>query len=117
MSNEHERILAWQKADALAIAIFKVVRTFPQGESTVGPSLRRAGLAVPTEIATANSLKGTDDSFRHARRAIAASSEIQYLLHFSVRIGYLKEATYKKIEAPVDELVDLVWDFNQALQL
>lgn len=117
MSKEHERILAWQKADALAVAIFKVVRAFPQGEGTVGPALRRAALAVPTEVAVAHGLRGNSEAFEHARRAIAAANEIQYLLHFSVRIGYLKEGTYQKIQGPVEELTELVGDFHQALQL
>ena len=117
MAKEHERILAWQKADALAVAIFKIVRGFPQGENTIGPALRKAVLSVPAQITVANGLRGRAEAFRCAQQAITGVVEVDYLLRFALRMGYLKDSIFEKIKGPVEELLDLVWDFHQALEL
>ncbi len=113
----YKRVLAWQKADELAFACFRLTRLFPQGESTLGPDIRKASMLVPARIAVAHTLRGKDAAYDLVLEALVAIKELEQMLSFALKMKYCKEATLEKIESLRSEVDWLVGDFYSALDL
>lgn len=78
----YKGLKVWQKADELAIEVYKITREFPKDEIYgITSPLRRAALSVPTNFVNI---------------AIGSMAETEYLLDFSKRIGYLNDEDYRR---------------------
>ena len=113
----YRRVLAWQKADELAFACFRLARVFPPQESTIGPEVRRVSLQIPSRVAVAHTLRGKDEAYELVCEAMVAVKELEQLLSFAKKLKYAKEATIDKIEALRSEVDWLLSDFYSALGL
>jgi len=113
----YKRVLAWQKADELAFACWRLARVFPPQESTLGPEIRRTALSIPSRVAVAHTLRGKSDAYPVARDALVAVKELEQLLSFARKLKYAKDATIDKIESLRDEVDWLLTDFYSALEL
>ena len=108
----YKDLKVWQKADNLAIEIYKITKTFPKEEIYgLTSQLRRAGLSIPTNIVEGYTRKGDKELSRFVSIAIGSMAETEYLLDVSKRLGYMKETEFEKIEALRDEVGKLLWTF------
>jgi four helix bundle protein len=108
----YKDLIVWQKADELAIEIYKATRSFPKEEIYgLTSQIRRAALSVPTNITEGYSRKGDKELARFVNISIGSLAETEYLLDFSMRLGYFKENEYKRIEAMRKEVGKLLWSF------
>ncbi len=99
MGRDFKKIKAWQYADDLAVLIYNKSKSFPKEEVYgIISQLRRAAVSVPTNIAEGSGRKQGKDHLRFLLIARGSMSEVEYLLHFSKRIGYLKETDYEHLE-------------------
>ena len=87
----YRKLLVWQRADELAVAVYQATKTFP-GDEIYGitSQLRRAALSVPTNI-------------------------VEYLLGFCRRLGYLNEQQYQFLEEKRQSVGGLLWNFYRSL--
>ena len=113
----YRRVLAWQKADELAYACFRLSRVFPPQESVLGPEIRRTSLIIPSRVAVAHALRGKEEAYPLIREAMVAVKELEQLLSFARKLKYAKEATLAKIESLRSEVDWLLNDFYSALAL
>ena len=113
----YKRVLAWQKAEELAFACYRLGRVFPPQESTLGPEIRRVSLLIPSRVAVAHTLRGKEEAYSLVREAMVAVKELEQLLSFARKLKYAKEATLDKIEALRSEVDWLLTDFHSALGL
>jgi four helix bundle protein len=109
---DYKELIVWQKADELAIEIYKISKHFPKDELYgLTSQIRRAALSIPTNIVEGYARKGDKELARFANIAIGSLAETEYLLDFSKRLGCLDEKEYTRIEYLRSEVGKLLWNF------
>jgi four helix bundle protein len=97
MSHSHTNLIAWQKAKALAVEIYRVTDRFPRSELYgLTSQLRRAAVSVASNIAEGQGrvTKGEFVQFLgHARGSIL---EIETQLAIAVDLGYVSPQQYQR---------------------
>ena len=112
----YKDLKVWQKADELALVIYRVTRYFPKDELyALTSQLRRAALSVPTNIVEGYARKGDKELSRFITIAIGSLAEVEYLLSFSRRLEYLTEEAYQEVETLRNEVGRLLWSFYRKL--
>ncbi len=112
----YKNLKVWQKADELALVIYRVTRYFPKDELYgLTSQLRRAALSVPTNIVEGYARKGDKELSRFITIAIGSLAEVEYLLSFSRRLEYLTEDAYQEVETLRNEVGRLLWSFYKKL--
>ena len=103
MSLPHHKLIAWQRADDLFIAVHRMTyQHFPPGEKyELGSQLRKSAYSVPTNIVEGNARDTVPDKIRFFNFASASLSETGYGLHAAHRLGYLSDSLYSQFEAQV----------------
>jgi len=99
MVRDFKNIRAWQYADDLAVLVCSQTKSFPKEELYgMTSQLRRAAISVPANIAEGASRKSRTEYLHFPNIAKGSMAEIEYLLHFSKRVGYLRNNEYEKLE-------------------
>jgi four helix bundle protein len=108
----YKDLIVWQKADTLAIKVYKATKKFPKDEKYgITSQIRRAALSIPTNVVEGYARKGDKELARFVSIAIGSAAETEYLLDFSQRLGYLSEHDYKQLDALRSEVGKLLWSF------
>jgi len=112
----YKDLIVWQKADILALEIYKTTKKFPKDELYgITSQLRRAALSVPTNIVEGYARKGDKELARFVNIAIGSLAETEYLLTFAQRLGYLEAKDYEKLSSLRSEVGKLLWKFYQTV--
>jgi four helix bundle protein len=103
MSQRHENVIAWQRADDLCVAIYKLTETkFPRSERFgLTSQLRRASYSVAANIVEGFAFESDAAKLRFLRIAAASLAEVGYGVHLSVRLGYLSASGGDGIAAQI----------------
>lgn len=110
----YKDLRVWQKADELAVQVYRITQEFPREELYgLTSQIRRAVLSIPTNIAEGYARKGDKELARYIAIAIGSMAETEYLLDFSKRLGYLKEQDFVETERIRDEVGKLLWSFSK----
>jgi len=113
----YKNLNVWQKADYLAFEIYKITKNFPKEELYgLTSQLRRASLSIPTNIVEGYSKKGDKELARFINISLGSLAEVEYLLDFSGRLGYLNEEDYHRIDTLRDHVGKLLWNFYKKLE-
>ena len=113
----YKDLKVWQKADELALEIYKITKAFPKDELYgLTSQIRRAALSVPTNIVEGYARKGDKELARFINIAIGSLAETEYLLDFSRRLGYLKDEHYRRISTLREEVGKLLWNFYKKVR-
>lgn len=96
---DYRKIQAWQQADELAVAVYKVTAGFPREERYgLTSQVRRAAISVAANIVE-GSARGTQKDYLHfLHMARGSSSEVQYLIHLAGRLSYIDNVDRKELE-------------------
>ena len=112
----YRKLIVWQKADELAYQVYANTKDFPKEEIYgITSQLRRAALSIPTNIVEGYGRQGKKELKHFVNIALGSLSETEYLLGFSLRLNYLKQDNYDKIENLRQEVGKLLWKFYVAL--
>ena len=112
----YKSLIVWQKADKLAFAIYRITEDFPKAELFgMISQLRRAALSVPTNIVEGYNRHGSRELNRFMEISLGSLAEVEYLLDFSKRLGYVKAGTVE-IDGLIVETGKLLWAFKAALK-
>jgi four helix bundle protein len=113
----YKQLLVWQKSDDLAFEIYRATKHFPKDEIySLSSQLRRAALSIPTNIVEGYSRKGDKELARFINISIGSLAEVEYLLTFSKRLGYLPHHDYLKIEELRSQVGKLLWNFYKKIR-
>lgn len=116
MSASYKNLRVWKKADELAFRVYEVTNNFPSKEQFgIISQLRRAALSVPTNIVEGVGRTGRLDTKRFVNIAIGSIFEVEYLLDFSRRLGYVDINEFKAIDGIRQDTGALLWKFYQCL--
>jgi four helix bundle protein len=108
----YKRLKVWQKADQFAYEVYKITKPFPKEEAFgLTAQLRRAALAIPTNIVEGYSRRGDRELGRFLNMAFGSLCEAKYFIQFAARLGYIEQKKIKQIQVSGDELGRLLWGF------
>lgn len=95
MTQRHENLVAWQRADDLFIRIHKTALALPAHERfELGSQLRRAAFSVPCNIVEGYARRSRRERLHYLNIAEASLAEVGYCLHVASRLGYLRPEEY-----------------------
>ncbi len=112
----YKKLLAWQRADALAFSIYQLTGKFPKSEVyALTSQLRRAALSVPTNIVEGYARNGKPEFKRFLVIALGSLAEVKYLISFSVRLQYVAETDSDRVFVLLEETGQLLWKLYTSL--
>ena len=112
----YRKLIVWQKADELAYQIYLVTKLFPKDERFgLTSQLRRAALSVPTNIVEGSGRQNKGELRYFLNVALGSIFEVEYLLNFCSKLGYLKETESRRLENARQYVGALLWKFYKAL--
>ena len=110
-------LIVWQKAMALAVAIYEQTRTFPREEAYgLTSQLRRAAVSVPSNIAEGQGRTTTNDFLRFLGIAAGSLQEMETQLILAARLGYLAEPNQAQLLDQCREVARLLQGLINSLR-
>lgn len=118
MARDFRKIVAWQKADDLAYAIYNITAKFfpPEEKYGLTSQLRRAAVSVPANIAEGSGRRTLKDFLRFLYYAQGSLSEVEHYLHFAHRLAYFDEETFTRLESQRAEVGRVLNGFIGSIQ-
>ena len=112
----YRKLIVWQRADELALAIYLATKRFPSEELYgVTSQLRRAALSIPTNIVEGSARQGQRELKRFVSIALGSLAEVEYLVNFSCRLGYLTTSQFEELDGIRRRVGSLLWKFYLSL--
>lgn len=98
MTQRFEDIIAWQKAHALVIMVYKTTRNFPDYERFgLCSQFQRAAVSIAANIAEGYKKLSKADKLRFMNIAQGSLEECRYYCILSRDIGYIDLQTYENL--------------------
>ena len=114
---DYTKILAWQKADDLTVAVYEATKSFPKDEAyALTSQLRRAAYSVPANIVEGASRNSKKDYLHFLYIARGSLNETRYFLHLAHRLGYWADAPYTALIDQADETARTLTGLIQAVE-
>jgi len=114
--NGYKKLVVWKKSDALAYELYMMTKKFPREELYgITSQLRRAALSVPTNLAEGCGRQGRKELRQFCNVSLGSLAEVEYLLDFSRRLGYLDEAEHDQFQRQRHEVGALLWNLHRSL--
>jgi len=112
----YKKLFAWQKADELAFQVYKATEMFPREETYgVKSQLRRAALSVPTNLVEGNGRQGRKEFKQYVNIALGSLSEVEYLLDFSLKLGYFSTEQHEALCSVRNSVGGLLWKLHKSI--
>jgi len=108
-------LIAWQKADMLASKVYEITMNFPKSEIYgLTSQLRRAALSVPTNIVEGFAKNNKKEFCRYLGISLGSLAEVEYLLGFAFKQGFIKEKDYNALVDLRQECGKYIWRLLQS---
>lgn len=89
------QLIAWQKAHALTLDIYRITSTFPRDERYgITDQLRRAVSSTSAQLVEGSRMPTAPHRKLYFDRAYASLAEVDYFLELSYDLGYLSKEQY-----------------------
>jgi len=100
MPRNFRSLIAWQRADTLAVAIYQITTAeFPREEKYgLTAQIRQAAVSVAANIAEGCGRESRLDFRRFLVMAQGSLFEVEYYLLLAHRLGFINEQTYTRME-------------------
>lgn len=109
MSGSYRDLVAWQKAMALVTDIYGVTESFPAREMYgLTNQLRRAAVAVPSDIAEGKGRISKKEFVQMLSRARGSVLEVQTQIEIAHNLRFLVEEAFHDLLAKADEVGRLI---------
>jgi four helix bundle protein len=115
---DYTKIIAWQKADDMTVAVYSASRSFPREEVyALTSQLRRAAYSVPANIVEGATRDSKKDYLHFLYIARGSLAEARYFVHLAHRLEYLSEAERNQLLAHTDETFRTLAGLIKAVEL
>ncbi|MCK4644477.1 four helix bundle protein [bacterium] len=112
----YRKLIVWQKADEMAYQVYLATKNFPKEENYgITSQLRRAALSVPTNIVEGFGRQGKKEFKYFLNISLGSLAETEYLIDFSLRLGYFDIDTQKKLQELRKAVGKLLWKFYNSI--
>ena len=112
----YRKLRVWEKADELAYEVYIATKNFPRDEIYgITSQLRRAVLSIPTNIVEGYGRQGRRELRQFVNIALGSLAETEYLLDFSLKLGYLAKTKHNKLQTLRQQTGGLLWKFYKSL--
>ena len=109
-------MIVWQKADEFAYQVYLTTKQFPKDELFgITSQIRRAAVSISTNIVEGSGRQNRNELRQFLNIALGSMAEAEYLLEFSLRLQYLSQSNYLKLESLRKEVGALLWRFHQSI--
>jgi four helix bundle protein len=116
MDKPHKKLIVWQKAMDLVETIYELTRKPPREEIYgLSSQLRRAAVAVPSNIAEGAAGRSTNQFRNYLSVAIGSLNELATQLEIVWRIGYVDRECVAEVEIFVDECLAVTYGLRKSL--
>jgi len=113
----HKQLKVWQRAIELVTEIYKVTDSFPKKEEFgLTAQLRRAAVSVPSNISEGLTRKSSKDKLHFLNIAQSSLSEIDCQTEIAIRLSYLDQETYEKVEKDLVEVQMLLSGLSRSIR-
>lgn len=108
----YHNLIVHQKADELALNVYKLTKKYPKEEIFgLTSQMRRAAVSVPANIAEGYTRKSAKDKIHFYNMAQGSLIELEYFLEFSLKLEYITEEESVKLINKKDEVGRLLYGF------
>ena len=88
---QFEKLLAWQKAKELTIAVYPIINKFPQREQyALSSQIRRAVISIPSNIAEGSGRASKKEKIHYLEIAFGSLTETYCQLLIAKDLGYVQ---------------------------
>lgn len=105
----YKDLIVWQKAVDLSVLVYKITENFPKSEVYgITSQIRRAMVAIPSNIAEGQMRGHKSEYIQFLRIAFASGGELETQLLISLKIGYLKQEDFAKLDCLLQEILRML---------
>jgi four helix bundle protein len=105
----HRKLLAFQKADELAVSMYRATADFPTEERFgLTAQLRRGAVSVPSNIVEGAARSSVADYVRFLDISFGSLKEMRYQWSLAHRLGFVPERLFDDVDAELDEVARLL---------
>jgi four helix bundle protein len=102
---DFKKLLVWEKAHKLVLAVYQVTSKFPSHEQYgITSQLRRASTSIPTNIAEGSAKSTQKDFAKFLQIALGSCQESEYLLILSQDLKYLSNEDFETLNGKANEV-------------
>ncbi|HWL16383.1 MAG TPA: four helix bundle protein [Opitutus sp.] len=99
----------WQKAQALAVAIYRLSRSDPfSREFALADQMRRAAISISSNIAEGDERDTDKDSVRFLYIAKGSVAELRSQLDLANQVGLLSDSAFQSLDAQSEEVARML---------
>jgi four helix bundle protein len=103
---DHRKLLAFKKADSLAVMMYKATADFPSEERFgLTAQLRRAAVSVPSNIVEGAARDSDADYLRFLDIAFGSLKEMRYQWSLAQRLSFVSDERFEFVDAHLEESV------------
>lgn len=109
MLNSFKELTVWQKSMLLCEEIYHITKEFPSSELYgLTSQIRRCGVSIPSNIAEGYQRGHRTEYRQFLRIAYGSGAELETQLILALKIGYLNEKEFKKLNLLLEEIMKML---------
>jgi len=113
---DFRKLLVWEKAHQLTLAIYQVTAVFPSAETYgLTSQMRRAASSIPSNIAEGCGRDGDAELSRFCTIARGSASELEYEILLSRDLNLIQPDNYERLTQQTVEIKRMLTVFVQKL--
>jgi four helix bundle protein len=102
---DFKKLVVWQKAHLLAVAIYQATAMFPKEEIYgLTSQMRRVSVSIPSNIAEGCGREGNAELSRFLQIASGSAREMEYQLLLAHELTFLDDQSYESLDNQVSEV-------------
>ena len=102
-------LLVWQKAQALAVAIYSLTKTQPfSREYALADQMRRAAISISSNIAEGDERDTDKDAVRFFYIAKGSAAELRTQLDLANKVSLLSDQEFQKLDQQSEEIARML---------
>lgn len=100
-----EKLIVWQKSEALAVEIYRMTKSFPKDELFgLTSQMRRCSVSICSNIAEGSGRHYAKDKARFTEIAFGSALELLNQLIISFRLNYISDDQYQSFRIKIEEI-------------
>jgi len=109
VNNRVENLVVWQKSINLVEIIYKLTSNFPKEELySLTSQIRRSSISIPSNIAEGKGRNSVKEFINFLHIALGSLFELKTQLYISVRLKYITEYEFDKIQNLLVEIEKMI---------